>query len=495
MLLAALETALQFSNVLYAFLGVAAGIFFGALPGIGPTLAVALMLPFTFTMDAVATLIFLGSVYAGAIYGGSISAILIKTPGTAGNVATTFDGYPMAEKGQGGVALGLSAMASGVGGVFGIVLCLLVAPPIARLSLAFGPAEYTMLALLGLSIISIVSRGSTIKGLIMACFGLMIGFVGYDLISGYIRFSFGWSYLEDGISLVPTMTGLFGISQALILAEQGGAIAKAGKVMGSAWRGAVMVFRYPITLLRSCAIGAVLGTMPGIGIVTAQFLSYNETVRASKKPETFGKGNPEGLIASEAANNAVEGGALIPTLTLGLPGSLTAALFLGALMIQGLRPGMELFSGPSGGVAVTALLGMILGLGMMVIIGLAGGGLFARLTAVRTEFLVPMIIALTLTGAFAVRNSYEDMALSFAFGLIGYLMTKNGYPMVPFVLALILGPIAEEGFNRSLLISGGSYAYFLQRPISAVLLIITIISFMQPYLSGVLSRVKRRRAT
>lgn len=478
-----LAVVLQLKNVLMAVLGTAIGIFFGALPGIGPALAIALMLPFTFGMPPVTSLILLGSIYGGAIYGGSISAILLNTPGTTGSVATAIDGYPMAQKGQAGVALGISAFSSFIGGVFGLTCLLLLAPPIARLALNFGPAEYFMLALLGLSILSsTVSQGSVVKGFAMAGLGLLLSFVGYDIITGYARFTFGLDYLEDGIPQLQAITGLFAISQALVLAEQGTTIARAGKISGSVWDGIKETIRHPVTVLRGAVIGVLVGTMPGVGMATAQFIAYNETVRASKEPETFGKGNPEGVIACETCNNATEGGALIPTLTLGIPGSLTATLFLTALLIQGLRPGMELFSGPSGGVATTAVLGMLLGYVFMLGLGLFGARYFAKVTVLPYQLLVPAIIILTLTGSFAVRNSLEDVFLTVVFGLVGYYLSRHGYPLVPLILGLILGQIAEKNFHRALLTAAGSYAVFVTRPVSLIIFALTVLAVLHPVL-------------
>lgn len=489
MLVEVLASVFQWHNILHAFVGTVLGIFFGALPGVGPTLALALLLPFTFSMGPVATLIFLGCAYGGCIYGGSISSILINTPGTSGNIATTFDGYPMAQKGEAGVALGISAMASAIGGVFSLVVALLTAPLLARYSLAFGPAEYTCLGLLGLSLLSVAAEQSTLKGLIMGCLGLLLSFVGYSMLTGDVRYTFGLGYLRDGIPLVQTITGMFAISQAFSLAAgRGKSIASTGVVAGHGVQGALMVFKYPSTLIKSCLIGLGLGVLPGVGIATAQFIAYNEAKRSSNRRDLFGKGSPEGVIASESANNAVEGGALIPTLTLGIPGSLAAAILLSALLAQGVRPGMDLFTGVSGGIATTALVGIILGLLTMMVVGLSSSNMLAKITLVKVEYIIPLVVILALTGSFAVRNSFNDMILSLVFGLVGYAMQRYGYPMAPFVLGLILGPIVEENFGRSLLISRGSYLIFVQSPIALVLLILTVISFVWPYASLLIRR-------
>lgn len=481
-------------NLLVALLGTVLGIVFGALPGVGPTLAIALMLSLTFGMPPDAALIFLGSIFGSTIYGGSISAILLNVPGTPGSVATSLDGHPMAQQGKGGVALGISTTASTLGGMASLLLLWTLAPVIARVSVKIGPAEYFMLALLGLSIVASVSRGATLKGFLAACLGLMLTFFGYDLITGYQRFTFGLTYLEDGIPEIQLIIGLFGIAQALALAEEGGTISKIGEVAGSAWKGIWITLRYYVTLLRSIAIGALLGTLPGVGITTANFLAYNEAMRSPKdKHIPFGQGNPEGVVASEAANNAVEGGALIPTLTLGIPGSAASALFLGALMIQGLRPGMELFT-VSGKIVYSAFAGMLLGFIMMFLLGMLGARFFVRVTLVPSEVLVPLIILLTLTGSYAVANSLEDVILTALFGFIGYVMNRHHYPTVPLVLGVVLGSLIEKNFHRALLAGHGSYAVFVTRPISLILLLIIVVAVLYPYLGNWLKRSRAPEA-
>jgi len=456
-----------------AFVFTGFGIIVGALPGLGATMAMALILPMTFKWSVDTAIITLIAIYCGATYGGSISAILINTPGTPASGATTFDGFPMAQQGRADEALGISAMASFVGGVSGAVCLFLVAPPLARFALRFGPPELFLIAILCFIVISAVGKGHLVKGLIASGIGLMVSFIGMDTMTGYMRFTFGSWYLEDGVNMISVLIGLFAVSEVISMAESGGAIAKVESKVGSfskVWKGCKLVFLYPVSLLRSTLFGCVIGALPALGVTTASFLAYLTTVRTSKNPESFGQGNPEGVLSPEAANNAVTGTALIPTLTLGIPGSGATAVILGALIIQGIIPGPDLFRvNPQYVYAI--MWGVLIVNVFMFLLGLSSASIASRVTAIPTAVLAPSILVLCFSGAYALNRSWGDVIVAVVFGLLGYLMKKLKYPHLGLILGLILGPIAEKSFYQSLRISGGSWAIFFTRPICLILLV------------------------
>lgn len=464
--------------------GTLVGIIFGALPGLGPTVAVTLMIPVTFGLRPDSALILLAAVYAGCIYGGSISAILLNAPGEPGSAATTFDGYPMSQKGQAGVALGLSVNSSLLGGIFSAIALITLSPIIAVFSLRFGPAELCMLAIFGLAIIAVVSKANLRRGLMAGGLGLMFSFVGQDLITAQFRFDFGIIYLQDGLAFIVALIGMFAGSEAILLSERKGSISRLGKVMGGVIDGIKLTFKYPVTLLRSSIIGTIIGAIPGAGLSAANFLAYMETIRSSKHPETFGQGDPEGVVAAESSNNAVTGGSLIPTLTVGIPGNSTTAAFLGGVMIHGLRPGMELFT-THGPITYALFTGFILANVCFFIMGVAGTNIFAKITLIRNDLLVPLIFVLCMTGAFALNNRFSDIVICLLFAILGYFCKKFGFPVIGVVLGMILGPIAENGFQQALMLSGGSYSIFFTRPISLILFLLMVLTlsgqFLKPY--------------
>lgn len=478
-LLNAFWQSLTLSNLLAVIVGCTVGIVLGVLPGIGGILAIALFLGITFQFETTTALIMLGGLWSGAIYGGSISAILINTPGTSTSVATTFDGYPLARMGRGGMAVGTSLMSSLIGGIFGWILLVTAAPLIGNLAVKLGPAEYFLIALLALTVVSSVSLGKVREGLLMACVGLLLSFVGFDPITGHIRYNLGTMYLYDGIDYAAVVIGLFAISEALVLSTQKGSIATTGKIIGKVSEGFKIPFKYPVTLIRSSVIGGLVGACPGIGGDTANVLAYAEAVRTSKNPESFGKGNPEGVVAPEASNNATVASSLIPTLTLGIPGSAPAAVFMGALMMHGLFPGGDLFVRRVD-ITYTFFIGLLFAQLAFFLIGWFGAGFFAKITLVPNAYLVPVIIVLSLTGSFALRNNFGDVIVTLLFGFIGYILKKAQFPLVPLVLGLILGPMAERGLNTSLMLSGGSFAIFITRPACIVILFLIILSLALP---------------
>lgn len=484
-LLQALSMAFSLLNAVTILWGTLLGIIIGALPGLGPTLAVSLMITVSLKMPADTALILLGAVYAGSVYGGSISAILINAPGTPGSAATTFDGYPMSRQGKAGVAMGLSVTSSLIGGIFSVICLILFAPIIAAFSIQFGPPELFMLSMCGLTIIAVVAKAALRRGLIAGGIGLMMSFFGQDLMTGQSRFDFGLLHLEAGLPFIVGLVGMFAASQAITLSERKGSISKMGKVTeGGVREGVRMTFKYPVTLLKSSIIGTIVGAVPGAGISAANFLAYMETIRKSKDPGSFGKGNPEGVVACEASNNAVMGGSLIPTLTLGIPGNATTAAFLGGVMIHGLRPGMDLFS-TNASVTYSLFVGLILANICFFLIGLVAINWFSKITLIRNEFLVPMILLLCIVGCFALNNKFADIILCLVFGVLGYFFKKYNFPVIAIILGMILGPIGERGFHQSLMMSKGSYLIFFTRPISLVLFLLMVLvlisQFLMPY--------------
>ena len=446
-------------------------------------MGVALAIPLTFGMDPKMGLMLLGAVYCSSVYGGSLTAILLRTPGTDASIATTFDGFPMTQQGLAGKAIGISTTASLVGGLISAVALLFIAPFLARMALKFGPSEYFLVGIFGLSVIISVSSGSYLKGLIAGFFGLLIATTGMDNFTGYPRFIFNNDSLLDGIPILPALIGLFSLSQAIKIAvsEQKSIITNPGsltisdrilpekKDLQRTWK----------TILRSSIIGVIVGIMPGAGTSIASFISYNEAKRASKEPESFGKGNIEGVAAPEAANNAVTGGSLIPTLTLGIPGNAVTAVFIGGLTIQGLIPGPNLFI-KYGEITYTLILSLFVANIMFWVIGIAFAKQFVKIVKTPTKILAPIICVLSVIGSFAIRNNFFDVWLLFGFGILGYFMERFKISQAPIVLALVLGPMVEAELRRTLVLFHGSLLPVLFRPISLFILVLIVISVIFP---------------
>lgn len=482
-LLQVINSLLSFQVLIALFVGVVGGIIVGSLPGLSATMTVALLVPVTFGMDPVAGLIMLTAIYTSAVYGGSISAILIHTPGTPAAAATSLDGYQMTKKGQGGKAIGISTISSMIGGTISAIALLFLAPPLAKISLMFSAPEYFLLAVFGLTIIGSLAGKSMAKGLASGVLGLLIGVIGVDILTGYPRFTFGFISLESGVSLVPALIGLFSLSQVLILAENKGK-KQEQTVMGEIKGKILPTLRefksLLVTILRSSGLGIFVGILPGAGGDVGSWVGYNEAKRFSKDKEKFGTGCPEGVAAPEAANNAVTGGALIPLLTLGIPGSSTTAVLLGGLMIQGLVPGHGLFT-ENANITYSLILGFLLANILMGIIGLLGAKFFIKASGVSEKLLMPVIIGLCVVGSFAIHNNIFDVWVMIAFGLIGYLMRKTGFHPAPVILGMILGPIAENGLRQSMLMAKGDLlTYYLTRPICLVLLALIVLSLLSP---------------
>jgi len=472
--------ALQGHNILYLLLGTTIGLVVGAMPGLGPLFGVGLMLPFTFGMPPATAIIFLAAVHAATAYGDSIASILINTPGGVGSVASCWDGYPLAQKGKAGLALGVSTTSSFIGGVIGWVSLVVISPLLILVALEMGPPEYFMVALLALSLLAMAASGKVAGGLALGGIGLLLAFVGSDPITASSRFTFGTDYLEDGLPLVPVAVGLFALSQAITLAEQGGTIAQI-RTVGSICEGFGATLRRPMTILRGGVVGVLLGVMPALGLSSANIVAYLVEKRSSKNPETFGHGNIAGLVAPEVAKNACILGDLIPTFTLGIPGSSVTALFLAAMIMHGLQPGANFFKA-SGALPYAIFAGILFAQIAFFVLGLLFARYFAMTVLAPNAFIVPVIVFLSFVGSFAMRNRVEDILVTIIFGILGYALSKRRYPAICLLLGFVLGDLAEANFQRSVLIGHGSYTVFFESTISIILLILTILALIGPYL-------------
>lgn len=466
------------TTLIAILIGSIGGGIIGALPGLSSTLGVALLIPFTFGLQPAVAMGLLGGMYCSSIYGGSITAILINTPGTGAAAATCLDGYPMTKAGKAGKALYIAIMASFFGGMFSTVALLLIAPQLAKVALRFGPPETFVLSIFGLSIISSVSGKNLAKGLIAGLIGLLLSTIGFDLISGYPRFAFGNINLYEGVDLIIVLVGFFSIPEALMLIKK-----KQQKVEDIKMESAFKDIRFtkeerkvlfPVCL-KSAFIGTFIGIIPGVGTPVACFVSYNEAKRSSKHPDAFGTGIIEGVAAPETANNAVSGGSFVPLLTLGIPGSAQTAVYLGALLILGIQPGPELFSN-QGPIAYSIVFGLIAANIFMLLIGLFGIKYFVKVIKIPSAILIPIILTFTVIGSFAIHNSIFDVLAMCALGFLGYILRLNEVPLAPIVLAKILGPIGEQALIQTLSITHGNILIIFTRPICLVLLIITVAS-------------------
>ena len=479
-LLAACGTVLTPMNILVIFAGAAVGIFVGAMPGLSSIMGLSLMLPVTLKFDGTTGILMLLGVFCGAIYGGSITAILIKTPGTANSAATVLDGYPLTQKGQAARALGVSTFASTFGGIFSAIMLLWTAPLLSKVALSFTSPEYFSLAILGLSMVTSLSSKNVTKGLISAVLGLLMATVGMDTLTGVKRFTFGTTYLLGGLSMVPVLIALYAFAQVMQNIETDGQTQRPEREkLRHVFPNGKIIKKIMPTLLRSSVIGTVLGAIPGIGGDIACWMSYNEARRFDKHPEEFGTGRIEGVAAPEAANNAISGGALIPLLTLGIPGAAGTAVMLGALMMQGIVPGPLLFQTQQTEV-YSIIVGLLLANIAMGVIGFAGIRLFARIGSVKNRYMVPIVVMFCVIGTFALNSSINDVFMMMIVGVIAWFLIKLDYPMPPVILGLILGSQLERNLQRSLSLSGGSFAIFFTRPISCILLVIAVLSVFLP---------------
>jgi len=484
-----LATALTPWNLLYCFLGVFLGMVVGVLPGIGALAAISMLFPITFHLEPTAALIMLAGLFYGTAYGGSTAAILLNVPGTPSSAVAALDGYPMSRQGRGGVALFLTTIASFVGGSIGIVIMMVFSPVIQKYALDFSAQEYFALMLLGLVAASTMASGSPVKALAMVILGLLIGSIGFDVFSGRGRFDFGIYELFGGVSIVAVTMGVFGVGEIIkVINEPTAHKGTSQKItMRSMIPSREDVRRSVGPTLRGSLIGSFFGALPGTGALIASFMAYSAETRIAKDRSIFGKGAVEGITAPEAANNAADQTAFIPTLTLGIPGSATMALMIGVLMIHGIAPGPQLITGRPDlfwGLVMSFWIGNVI----LVILNIPFIGLWVRLLQVPPAVLYPIILVLVGIGAYSVENSHFDIFMIAIFGVLGYLMQVFRYPPAPLILGFVLGPMLEENFRRSMVLARGDFFTFFQRPISGVVMVLVAALLVWSVYKGVSRR-------
>ncbi|UOR13700.1 tripartite tricarboxylate transporter permease [Halobacillus amylolyticus] len=476
----------QLSHFLGLLIGIAIGYFIGSMPGLTPSIGIALIIPFTFTMDPVMAMIIITSLYMAAEYGGGITAILLNAPGTPAAAATAFDGYELTKKGEAGKALTISIIASAIGALSSSVLLVFTAVPMASFALEFGPTEYFALAVFGLSLVASLSQESLLKGMLSMLLGLLIVTIGLDPVMGTPRFVFT-NGLFEGVPFLPALIGLFALSEVLYMLEDvKEKPAKSEKLKGIGAPFSLFKKMWA-TLVRAPLLGYFIGVIPGAGTTIASLVSYNEAKRVSKTKDTFGKGNPEGIAASEGANNAAVSGAFAPLLALGIPGSASAAIIIGALTIQGIQPGPMLFTdNPEIPYSIFATL--FVGVPIMTLVGLGGARLWVKVVLIPKRILAVFVAGICILGAFAYSNTMFPVWIMVTFGILGYILRKCNVPTTPMVLSLVLGFMMETNFRRAMTVSGGDYSFFFQRPITVILLAVSIITLVLPIIQKTRSR-------
>lgn len=480
-----LINALTPLNLLLAIGGVVAGTVIGALPGLTATMAVAVLVPLTFGMEPSSALIALGAIYTGAIYGGAYAAVLLNTPGTPSAIATTFDGYPLAKRGDGDLAITLACIASVMGGMVGALFLLLVAPPLAKFALKFGPVEYFWLAAFGLTLIAALSEGSVLRGLIGGCIGLLISAIGTAEVGGDIRYTGGLKSLLGGVDVVAALIGLYCVPVLLdLVATPDPHLKLTHQVAGFRFKEALRIsWRSKVNLIRSSIIGTMVGILPGAGGSIASLVAYAEARRTSENPGNFGKGEPNGILATESSNNATVGGGFIPTLVLGIPGTPPDAVILGALLVQGIRTGPSLF-GEQSQIVYTFIYGLFIATVLMLPVGLIiGRYAFKSIVAIPKAALVPSVAFLTIIGSYAVHNNAHETQQMVVLGLMAWVLGRFGYTASPIVLGLILGTIAESGFVQGYLIGnarGSALSEFFTRPLSMGIIAFILLTLLYP---------------
>ncbi|GLT10885.1 tripartite tricarboxylate transporter permease [Sulfitobacter sp. PR48] len=472
--------------------GALVGYLIGAIPGLGPSLGVALLIPFTYGVDPVVSIVGLVALYAAAEYGGAITAVLINSPGTAAAVATAWDGYPLTQQGRAGEALTVSIISSGVGIFVSTGLLILTAVPLSEFALNFGPGEYFGLALVGLSLVAGLSDGSPIKGMVAMGIGLAMATIGLDVQIGVPRFTGGNYELFEGLPLVPVLLGLYALSEVLFMIEEGAsAKIKSAAVGGLASIPYKAVKGLKVVIVRSSLLGYVIGVIPGAGASIASFVSYAVTKRFSKKPELFGKGSLEGVAASEAANNSAVAGAMAPLLALGIPGSATTAVMIGALMVQGIQPGPLLFT-RTPEIPYTVFASLWIGVPVMIFIGLAGARIWAKVANIPRPAIAAIVAGICYVGAYSSETTMFPVHVMTACGIMGYVLRKLGVPLAPIILAMVLGEMMETNFRRALISNQGEWDIFYTSPMTVILLLIALLAFAVPGIAAL--RARRARA-
>jgi putative tricarboxylic transport membrane protein len=478
--------------IMLIFVTTVLGVIIGVLPGLGATTGAALLLPFTLTMPPVHAITVLATIYVSATFAGSITAILINTPGTSAEAATTFDGYPLAQRGEAGRALGVAVVSSTVGGIFSVIILCIAAPLLARVAYEFRPPEYFALTLFGLSMLASISSGGAIKNLIGGVFGVWLATIGAERQSGIERFMFGNYELYEGLSFVPVMIGLFAMSELLV---------QSGKLLNKAKTVAMKAVQLPTradykkiwrTILRSCGIGTFIGILPAEGATVASMIGYSEARRWSKNKEEFGKGSIEGIAGAESANNAATGGAMVPTMVLGIPGSGTTAIILVGLMVHGLRPGPYLFTEQVG--TVYQIFGaMLLANVMFMAMGLYAAKFFARISLIPLSILWPIVFALSVIGAYSLSSSLLDVWIVLIFGVIGYFARRYGFAVAPIAVGLILGEMVETNLQNSLKMFDGEWWLIMTQPLAALFLVLAFLGLCGPYIFSKITGRKEKQ--
>ena len=472
------------TNILLIFGGVLIGVLVGALPGLSSPMAVALLLPFTITLDPVPAIAMLAALYCAGTFGGSITAILINAPGAPPAVATAFDGYPMARRGEAGRALGLAAVSSVMGGIFSLAVFLFATPALAQFALKFRPPEYFALTVFALSMLASISGKSSLRNLIAGAFGVLIGTAGIHLTTGVERFTFGVYELTEGIHFVPVLIGLFAMSELLVQSQTLTVVYE---------RITSVVIKLPSRedfrrvrgcILRSSIIGTFIGILPAEGATVAAIMGYNEAKRWSKNKKEFGTGCPEGIAGPEAANNAATGGAMVPTLALGIPGSGTTAVILAALIMHGFRPGPYLMQNTPEFV-YAIFIAMLLANFMFLGIGLAGAKLFSRITLIPRTILWPAVFVFSMIGAYSFSSAIFDVWVMLISGLVGFMMLRHGFGLAPLVMGLILGQLVEESFSQSMIMYDNNFFLLFESPIVVVLFLCTFLGLFWPFLKPI----------
>lgn len=490
-LILAVLPLLSFQIYFYIIAGLAFGVICGAIPGLNAGIGIALMLPVTYSLDPLSSLVFLMSIYTGGSFGGAITAILLNAPGSPAAVATAFDGYPMAAKGFANEALGLAVGASALGGLLGMVFLIVIIEPLAAFALKFGPAEMFLLVIFALTSIASLSQESFLKGLAAGLFGLLLGTVGFT-VSGGFRFTFGSVYLLEGVPVIPALIGFLAVAELIMRLEQGDVLLPAAgrlnfrRIMRGIW----MAVLRPAAVLRSSAIGIFIGAIPGVGATVGSLISYETGKRLSAKGQKFGEGEPNGVIAAEAANNSSEGGALATMLALGLPGGAATAIMIGALTVQGIIPGPRLIIEHKDviyGLLAAGVMQQIL----LVVVGFAVAALFLRVIYTPFSILVPIITVMCFVGAFAVRNAVFDAGLLLLFGVLGWIMKREGYPVIAVVIGIILGRTADAEFVRGFQLYGDDILENYTSPICLILAVLIVASLMMPIIYRLRDRAKK----
>ncbi|MBB4303469.1 putative tricarboxylic transport membrane protein [Rhodobium orientis] len=470
------------------FAGTVLGVIVGVLPGLGSVVGITMVLPFTFTLGQIPALALMLGIYCGSVYGGSISAIVINTPGTPQAAATALDGYPMARRGEADLAIGWTTAASVIGGLFSVAVLIVAAPQLAAFSLNFTAIEYFALGVFALICIANVSRGAMLKGLLSGVIGLFVATVGVDHVTGDMRFTFDNFEMTAGISLVPAIVGLFALSEVFVRASETHVLKETSMFRvgfrlppWSEWKPRLGI------LFKSCAIGSFVGALPGTGAATAAFISYSEAKRSSPRRDRLGTGEPDGLVAAESANNAVTGSAMVPTLALGIPGDPVTAVMLGTFVVHGLAPGPRLFTEHLDLVYAVFFILIAVNL-LMFVVGAVGAQAFTRVLRIPEPILMASVVVISLIGAYGVRGNPIDLIIAFVFGVVGFLFRKNGFPLAPMVIGMVLSEMIENSLRQGLLITRGDFLAFFERPIALALFVLTAAILLWPPIRWALDR-------